>query len=105
MKLRFWYIRVKPQNFQLLSPSEDQLPEAVTDFVLKNPNHHQLFCKTCGVHAFHKMNIPQFGGEFYSVNVGCFDGLEGDDWKEFKIRYLDGRNDSYMKEPVEKDIL
>jgi hypothetical protein len=99
-KLRFWFVRVKPEHFRLLTSQDN-----ITDFVLKDPAHRQLFCKICGVHAFHKLDKPQLGGEFWSVSVSCFDDLSVEEVMEVKIRYSDGRNDSYMKEPKEKELL
>jgi len=98
MKLRLWFIRVKPDNFRLLT-NED----ALTDYVYKS-GYHQLFCKTCGVHAFGKLNKPDVGN-FVSINVACLDDLLPEEFSEFKIKYMDGRNDQWWVEPKNKDFL
>jgi hypothetical protein len=92
-------VRVKPENFRLLT-GED----AITDYVHKSDFHHQLFCKVCGVHTFHKLNIPQFGGEFFSVSIASLD-VEPEEVAGLKINYLDGRNDNWRNEPKEKQLL
>ena len=98
LKLRLWFIRVKPENFRLLT-NED----ALTDYVYKS-GYHQLFCKTCGVHAFGKLNKPGVGN-FVSINVACLDDLLPEEFSEFKIKYMDGRNDQWWVEPKNKDFL
>ena len=97
-KLRLWFIRVKPENFRLLT-SED----ALIDYVY-NSDYHQLFCKTCGVHAFGKLNKPVVGN-FMGINVACLDDLSPEEFSEFKIKYMDGRNDQWWNEPKDKRLL
>ena len=97
-KTRFWFIRIKPDNFRLLT-SED----ALNDYVYKS-GYHQLFCKTCGVHAFGKLNKPGVG-DFVSINVSCLDGLSSEELSEFKIKYMDGLNDQWWVEPEDKHLL
>ena len=99
-KIRLWFVRVKPEDFKLLS-GED----AITDYVFKSDWHHQQFCKICGVHTFHKLNRPDLFGEIVSVNVACLDNLDVDELMGLKINYLDGRNDNYRNEPKEKQIM
>jgi hypothetical protein len=72
---------------------------------MKDPDHHQLFCKTCGVHTFHKLSKPALGGDIVSVNVACLDDVEPEDFAAFKIKYSDGKNDSWWNEPKEKQLL
>lgn len=79
--------------------------EKMTDFILRDPDHHQLFCTRCGVHCFHKLRKEILGGEFWSVQISCLDGVDPDEIREFKVRYSDGRNDNYRNEPKEKDLL
>jgi len=98
-KLRLWYIRVKPENFRLLT-SEDVL----TDYVYKSDTNHKLFCKTCGVHAFGKINKPGIG-TFVGINVACLDDLSPEEFSEFKIKYMDGRNNQWWLEPKERHLL
>jgi len=97
-KLRLWFIRIKPENFRLLT-SED----ALSDYVYKT-GYHQLFCKTCGVHAFGKLNKPGVGN-FVSINVACLDDVPLEELSELKINYMDGRNDQWWVEPKDTRFL
>jgi hypothetical protein len=100
-KLRWWGILIKPNAFRLLSPSESTKSDAMTAYVINNPQGHQLFCKTCGIHAFHAGNVPEIGGEFVSVNVACLDDLEPADAVQLEVRYSDGLNNQWWNEPEE----
>jgi|SRR5579859_7704481 len=97
-KLRFWGVQVKPDSFKLLSPSSD---EAMSDYIMKNDAIHNLFCKTCGVHAFHRLNLPQMGGEFVSINIACLDDVGEIELAGLKVRYADGKADNWWNEPKE----
>jgi hypothetical protein len=68
---------------------------------MNNPNSHQLFCKKCGVHSFHRYYVPQLGGEFVSINVGCLDDFEPPEAVEVKVIYSDGRNNNWGNAPEE----
>ena len=98
-KLRFWYMRAKPEDFKLLTS-----PDAIADYVHKSDAHHQKFCKTCGIHAFHTLNKPQIGN-VVGVNLACLDDLEPDELAEFKIKFMDGKANQWFNEPKEKKLL
>jgi hypothetical protein len=98
-KLRLWFIRARPADFRLIS-GED----ALTDYIHKSDWHHQLFCKHCGVHAFHRLNRPQIGGEWYSIAVNTLDDVEPTEMASWKVNYYDGRNDNYRNQPEHKEI-
>ena len=103
-KLRFWGMHLNPSQFRLVPPSavESQL---MTDYTLKNPEIHNLFCKKCGAHAYHRGNLPQLGGEIISINVACLDDIQPSELAALGVRYADGRNDNWWNEPAEKQIL
>lgn len=98
-KLRFWFARVKPENFRLLAGEN-----ALTHYFYKFEGHQQIFCKTCGVHPFHTLDKPGVGN-FVSINVACLDDLSPEEWSDFKIKYMDGKNDQWWIEPKEKHFL
>jgi len=102
-KLRFWGVLIKPAEFRLLSEADEA--ELTTDYIFRTPDAHQLFCKTCGVHAYHRGDIPQIGGAFVSVNVACLDDIEHEELAKVQIRYADGLNDNWWNEPKEKAYL
>lgn len=99
-KVRLWYIRAKPENFELLTS-----PDAIADYVYKSESHHQKFCKTCGVRPFGTLNKPQLGGEIVGINIACLDDVDSEELANFKIKYMDGKNDSWWLEPKEKPYL
>ena len=106
-KLRFWGFHVKPADFRLLSDTSSEVNEAelTTDYIYKSPAVHQLFCKKCGVHAYHRGDIPEVGGAFVSVNVACIDDIEHEELAELKVRYADGLNNNWWNEPKVKTYL
>src|SRR5271169_6808701 len=105
-KLRFWGVKVKPEEFRLSSSSDGaDEAELTTDFIYRSPAVHQLFCKKCGCHAYHRGDIPQVGGKFVSVNIACLDDVEDSEMAGITVRYADGRNDNWWNEPKEKTWL
>jgi len=106
-KLRFWSIHIKPEEFRLVSDTSSEANEAelTTDYIYRSPAIHQLFCKKCGVHAYHRGDIPEIGGAFVSVNVACIDDIEHEELAELKVRYADGLNNNWRNEPKVKTYL
>ena len=63
------------------------------------PFLHLTFCKHCGIRPFSKGGfLPQFGGEFYAVNVACLDDATDAELAQAPIHYADGRNDQWENE-------
>src|SRR5260221_6226821 len=91
-KARFWITFVKASDFRLL-----QGADALTDYQHTPPGKpepflHFTFCRHCGFRAFTKGGVmPQFGGEFYAVNIMCLDGVSDDDLAKVPIHFADGR--------------
>lgn len=93
-KLRWWSTMIKPSTFRLLT-SED----ALTDYrVQQVVEVHNLFCKRCGIHSFHRGNVPQIGGEFVGINIACLE-MTPKEFGALRVKYQDGRNDSWWNEP------
>src|SRR4051794_38140317 len=74
-KARFWMAFAPVADFHL-----KQGAEALTDYQAAPQGRpsflHFLFCRHCGFRPFTKGGaLPQFGGEFYAVNVACLEGL------------------------------
>jgi hypothetical protein len=89
-KTNFLGAKVRPEDFKRLS-GED----SVTDYKFNSESVHHLFCGRCGVQAFGHANIPQAGGEYYTVNVHC---LEGADITGVPIKYYDGLNNNWWND-------
>jgi hypothetical protein len=94
-KMRKWGASVKPNAFRLLSGKDDLGDYGSHDF----SRHH--FCKNCGVHVFGHANIPEIGGEYYSISLACLDNLDPSDLAEAPVRYLNGRDNDWFSAPKE----
>lgn len=95
-KTRFWKTLVPVADFRLLQ-GEDSL----TDYQFGRRAIHHLFCKTCGVKAFGRVEMPELGGTFYAISVPCLDDATAKEWAEAPIIFQDGRNDDYEHPPAE----
>lgn len=82
----WWGVLVKPAAFRLLAGA-DSLARFGTSAFADHPR-----CTRCGVEAFGHGDVPQIGGEYYSVNVRCLDGV---DLAGVPVRYLDGKSDTW----------
>jgi hypothetical protein len=94
-KLRFWGITLKPEQFRLLS-GED----ALTDYQFNTRSTHNVFCRHCGVHAFHRGYVEEIGGAYVSVNVACLDDVDDEAWAAAPVRYADGRDNNWRHPPA-----
>ena len=95
-KMRFWGVMAKPADFRLLSGAED-----LTNYQFNTKSLHHLFCKHCGIRSFEKGYLDVLGGEYYSVNLACLDGVDPQELVGIPIRYSDGRNNNWMSPPAE----
>lgn len=95
-KARFWGAVVKPDAFRLLSD-----PTEVIDYSFGSHRVHWPFCKTCGVRVYGHGNIPEVGGEFYSVSLACLDDANLAELGEAPVSYSDGRHDNWWNAPAE----
>jgi hypothetical protein len=87
-KAAWWGINVKPAAFRLLSGKE-----SLSDYSRSEAAHHR-FCKVCGIRCFGDGNVPEIGGEYYSVNVNTLDDAN---FAGVKVTYLDGRHDTWAQ--------
>jgi hypothetical protein len=99
-KLRFWSVIVKPSEFRFIPSSPDVTEESVmTTHIGNKPGIRNSFCKTCGVHVFHRVDIPEWIDRFVSVNVGCLDDVEAEFFASLRVRFVDGRNNNWTTPP------
>jgi hypothetical protein len=75
----------KADAFRLLSGREHLI-------VRDNPQAERPRCASCGIMPFGHGNVPEIGGEYYSVNMRCLDGL---DLTGVRVKYLDGLHDTW----------
>ncbi|MDY7230393.1 GFA family protein [Hyalangium rubrum] len=87
-KTAWWGATVKPSAFRLLSGRE-----SLGDYSRSEASHAR-FCKVCGLRAFGHGNIPELGGDYYSVNLNCLDGA---DLSGVLVSYLDGLHDTWQQ--------
>ena len=89
-KSRFWKTVVPADEFRLVQ-GEDSL----TNYQFGRKLIHHVFCKTCGIKPFGRVEMPELGGTFYAVSVPSLDDATTDEWAEAPIVFQDGRNDDY----------
>jgi hypothetical protein len=87
-KSGWWGCLARPGQFRLLA-GEDSILKLGTSPVADRPR-----CKVCGIESFGHGDLPELGGEYYSINVRCLDGADLDG---VPIRYLDGRHDTWAE--------
>jgi hypothetical protein len=95
-KTRNWGTSVKPAAFRLLK-GED----ALSDYQFGSNSMHHLFCRQCGVRPFGRGHLDVLGGDFYSINVACLDGVDAAELAAAPVRFMDGRNNNWYAPPAE----
>lgn len=107
-KNRFWGAYVTPEKFKLVS-GQDSL-QSYSKSRRKQPFdiHRKLevyendlcFCNICGTHAFGIGNIPEIGGAYVSINVGCLDHADFAQIMENPIQYFNGKDEDWSHPPA-----
>lgn len=90
-KARFWGAAVQPDAFKLLAGE--------ADLTTYSSGVDHRFCKHCGIKLFGRGDIPEAGGEFVAINLGALDDLSPEEWVRAPVRYMDGRQDDWAREP------
>lgn len=98
-KGRFWKTFVPADDFRLLQ-GEDNLG----DYQFGRKTIHHFFCRTCGVKAFGRVEIPD-QGTVYAISVTSLDDATTGLWADAPITFQDGRNDDYEHPPAETRYL
>jgi hypothetical protein len=105
-KSRTWFVGVASDDVTVIK-GEDQL----ADYSWAPPNKqplglHYRFCKTCGIRSFVQGTEKSLGGHFYAVAIAALDDIEGDaDQIIQSIKYVDGRQDEYSKQPADTRLM
>jgi hypothetical protein len=88
-KLRWWSVRVKPEDFEPVSGDE-----LLTD----GPGWN--FCRQCGVIPYVQVEAAEWNdGAYVSVNVAALDDLDPQQLMAAPIKLCDGKNDDWWHEP------
>ena len=95
-KTRYWKAIVKADAFRLL-----QGECVLSDYQFGSNTIHHLISSHCGVKPFGRGYLDVVGGDFYAVNVACFDDATTEELAEAPIRYEAGRNNNWESPPTE----
>jgi hypothetical protein len=101
-KARWWMVFVKASEFRLLAGADVLSDYQYTPAGKPEPFLHFEFCSRCGFRPFTRGGaLPQFGGEFYAVNVACLEGLSDAELAALPVNYADGRHENWGAKPDE----
>jgi hypothetical protein len=101
-KARFWFAFAVEDAFRLLQGAELLTDYQHTLSAKGEPFLHFLFCSRCGVRAFTRGGyLPQLGGAFHAVNLGCLDDASDEELAQAPVHYADGKHDDFSKAPAE----
>ena len=96
-RVRLWSAPCRPDDLRLLV-SEAEL----ADYLGSNPVAHHPFCRTCGVHPFDRIEVPNMtGAPYLNVSIACLDDLDVDELMAAPIRFADGLHDTWDAAPAE----
>lgn len=94
-KTRFWKGFVPAGEFTLLEGRD-----SLGDYRFAEGEIAHTFCRTCGVYPFVVSSLPQLGGDFYCVNLGCLDDATPEELAAAPVIYEDGANDAWSRAPA-----
>lgn len=86
-KKRFWGAVVKPENFRLISGSDD-----LTVYGTQRLHH---FCRHCGIKLFGK----SADGSRMVISVSSLDDLDPEVLVRVPVRFVDGKHDNFTGTP------
>lgn len=87
-RARYWFTAVAPSDFELLAGDD-----ALAEYRFGSHTIGHRFCRTCGIKTFGEANVPELGGPFLAVSVGCLE-LTPEQLAAWPVEYFDGRDGS-----------
>lgn len=107
LKNRYWGVHVHPHEFKLLSGAEAlqsySRVRREKAFELNRKlevyENDLAFCRICGTHAVAIGNIPEIGGDYVSLNVGCLDDVNFEKVMNSPLMFMNGKHDDWFSVP------
>lgn len=100
IKSRYWKTIIPATDFTLVQGEAN-----LTDYQFDHGVIHHLFCKTCGVKAFGRIEAPESSDLAYAVAVSTLDDATPQEWAEAPVIFQDGRHDDTYHPPAETRFL
>lgn len=94
-KMRFWAVQVPSSTFRLVRGAD-----ALREYRYATRRDAHYFCGSCGINTFSTGESPALG-PFHAVVLACLDDATPEELAAAPVRYLDGRNDSWVTPPAE----
>lgn len=102
-KSRAWFGFVTPDHFRLIAGDDALAEYQWTPPGKPHPNLHYRFCRTCGIRVFATGKNPK-GEDIYAISIAALDDPDNDELAT-SIKYVDGRNDRFDREPEDKRLM
>lgn len=99
-KSLFWKTMVPAADFTLLQGADDLADDRFGRCII-----HQLFCKTCGVKPFGRVEASGSEDVAYTIAVAALDDATPQEWAEAPVAFQDGRRDDTDHPPAETRYL
>lgn len=103
-KARSWFAITPAGAVRILQGESELASYEWTPPNRDHPNLHYRFCKKCGVRAFAQGDQLPGGGPFVAVAIAALDNVNEDELAD-RIKYVDGRNDRYDREPQDTRLV
>jgi hypothetical protein len=98
-RTRFWPAVARDGGFRTLA-GQGQLTKSLFN---TRKNEH-TFCATCGVRPF-GIGTETPMGRMYGVNLGCLDGITGEELSGLAVTCVDGLHDRWQAAPQHRQHL
>jgi len=94
-KMRFWAAQVPSSAFRLTGGAD-----SLREYRFHRRRDAHYFCGNCGINTFSTGSSTALG-DFHAVVLASLDDLPVEELLQAPVRYLDGRNDEWVKPPLE----
>jgi hypothetical protein len=101
VKARSWLALVPAGHYRLTAGHESQENYQWTPAGKPAPTIEFHFCKICGIRTPGRGEMEAMGGAFYAVQVSLLNDIDCEELAAAPIRYVDGINDRFDREPAD----